>query len=126
MQLIQPVATDKAPAAIGPYSQALTMGGLVFVSGQLPLDARDRTMPEGIAEQSSASLNNLKAILESAGSSLEKVLKTTVYLADINDFAAVNEVYAAFFKHPYPARSCFAVKSLPMGAKIEIEAIAAR
>ena len=102
------------------------MGGLVFTSGQLPINPETKAMPQDVAAQAAASLKNVQAVLEAAGSSMGKVLKTTVYLTDINDFAAINEVYATFFKPPFPARSCFAVKSLPLNAKIEIEAVAAR
>lgn len=118
------VETDKAPGAIGPYSQALSSGNMVFVSGQLPVVPESGAIPENVSDQANVSLTNLKHILEEAGSSLGQVLKTTVFLADINDFAAVNEVYSSFFSAPFPARSCFAVKDLPKGAKVEIEAIA--
>lgn len=118
------IVSDKAPGAVGPYSQALAGAGLVFASGQLPIDPTTKAMPEDIKEQATLSLTNLKNVLEAGGASLGNVLKTTVYLADIKDFPAVNEVYSAFFKQPYPARSCFAVKELPLGAKVEIEAIA--
>ncbi len=120
------IATEKAPAAIGPYSQAIATSDLVFTSGQLPIDPATKTMPEGIKEQATNSLANVKAILEAAGTSLDKVVKTTVYLVDMADFAAVNEVYSSFFSAPFPARSCFAVKALPLGAKVEIEVVAAR
>lgn len=116
------INTDKAPAAVGPYSQALATAGLVFSSGQLPL--KDGAMPEGVEEQAAQCLANVKAVLEEAGSGMDKVLKSTVYLTDINDFAAVNEVYARHFAKPYPARSAFAVKALPLGAKVEIEVVA--
>lgn len=118
------VETDKAPGAIGPYSQALTNGKMIFVSGQLPVVPESGAIPETVPEQTAQSLANLKNILEAGGSSLSQVLKTTVFLANINDFAAVNEVYATFFSAPFPARSCFAVKDLPKGAKVEIEAVA--
>jgi 2-iminobutanoate/2-iminopropanoate deaminase len=116
------INTDKAPAAVGPYSQALATDSLVFTAGQLPL--KDGAMPEGIREQAAQCLANVKAVLEEAGSGLDKVLKVTIYLTDINDFAAVNEVYAKNFVPPFPARSAFAVKALPLGAKVEIEAVA--
>lgn len=116
------INTDKAPAAVGPYSQALATAGLVFSSGQLPL--KDGAMPEGVEEQAAQCLANVKAVLEEAGSGMDKVLKSTVYLTDISDFAAVNEVYARHFAKPYPARSAFAVKALPLGAKVEIEVVA--
>lgn len=126
MNAITMINTNNAPAAIGPYSQALTNGSLIFTSGQLPLAPGSKTIPDDIKAQATASLANVKAILEEAGSSLSKVLKTTVFLTDMKDFAAVNEVYSTFFSQPYPARSCFAVKELPLGAKVEIEVIAAR
>jgi endoribonuclease L-PSP, putative len=118
------IDTDKAPAAVGPYSQALAGAGLVYTSGQLPINPATKTMPDDIKEQTATSLNNVKAILEEAGSGLDKVLKATVFLADIADFPAVNEVYKTYFKEPFPARSCFAVKDLPLGAKVEIEVVA--
>lgn len=118
------IKTDKAPAAIGPYSQAIETGGMVFASGQLPINPATGDFPEGIKEQTRQSLMNAKAILEAAGLSMKNVVKTTVLLADIDDFAAMNEVYAEFFEEPYPARSAFAVKSVPKGALVEIECIA--
>lgn len=119
--------TEKAPKAIGPYSQGIEAAGLVFLSGQLPLDPETGTFPEGgIAEQTRQSIKNAEAILKSAGMSLANVVKTTVLLADISDFAAMNEVYATFFTSPYPARSAFAVRDLPKGALVEIEMIASK
>ena len=122
------INTDKSPAAIGPYSQAIDSGaGLVFVSGQLPIDPATGAFPEGgVKEQTKQSLLNAKAILEMAGLNLSAVVKTTVFLADMGDFAAMNEVYAHFFSAPFPARSAVAVKTLPKGAIVEIECIAAR
>lgn len=122
------IQTPGAPAAIGPYSQAVDSGcGLVFVSGQLPIDPATGAFPEGgVREQTRQSLRNAAAILEAAGLSLAQVVKTTVFLADMEDFAAMNEVYAEFFPAPCPARSAFAVKTLPKGALVEIECIAAR
>ena len=122
------INTDKAPAAIGPYSQAIDSGAdLVFVSGQLPIDPATGAFPEGgVKEQAKQSLLNAKAILEMAGLNLSNVVKTTVFLADMGDFAAMNEVYAQFFSAPFPARSAVAVKTLPKGALVEIECIAAR
>ncbi|MDR1660779.1 MAG: RidA family protein [Desulfovibrio sp.] len=125
MDFPRAVETGKAPGAVGPYSQALSVGSLIFTSGQLPIEATTKAMPEGIKEQTAISLTNVKNILEAAGSGLDRVVKTTVYLANIEDFAAMNEIYASFFQKPFPARSCFAVKALPLGAKVEIEAIAA-
>lgn len=121
-----PIATEKAPAAIGPYSQGIATESLVFVSGQLPIDPATGAMPEDVKAQAKQSLANLQAVLEQGGSSMDKVVKTTIFLADINDFAAVNEVYAAAFPQPCPARSCFAVAAIPKGAKVEIEAIAVK
>ena len=121
------VNTNNAPAAIGPYSQAIEAGGMVFASGQLPIDPNTGAFPEGgIKEQTRQSILNAKAILEEAGCSLSNVVKTTVLLSDIADFAAMNEVYASFFSEPFPARSAFAVRDLPKGALIEIEMIAAK
>ena len=120
------VKTNQAPAAIGPYSQAIDTGSMVFASGQIPINPATGTFPEGIKEQTRQSLNNAKAILEAAGLSMKNVVKTTVLLADINDFAAMNEVYAEFFEEPYPARSAFAVRDIPKGALVEIECIAAK
>ena len=119
------IDTKKAPAAIGPYSQAIAAGGLIFVSGQLPIDPATGSFPEGGVEaQTRQSLTNIKAILEEAGSGLDKVVKTTVLLADMGDFAAMNGVYSEFFGNPYPARCAFAVKTLPKGALVEIECVA--
>lgn len=121
------ISTNNAPAAIGPYSQAIEAGGLVFASGQLPINPSTGTFPEGgIKEQTRQSILNAQAILESAGCSLSNVVKTTVLLADIADFAAMNDVYASFFSEPFPARSAFAVRDLPKGALVEIEMIAAK
>lgn len=118
------INSDKAPAAVGPYSQALATESLIYTSGQLPL--KNGAMPESVSEQAAQCLENVKLVLEEAGSSMDKVLKSTVYLVDINDFAAMNEVYAKYFAKPFPARSAFAVKALPLGAKVEIEVVAMR
>lgn len=122
------IHTTEAPAAIGPYSQAVDSGaGLVFVSGQLPIDPATGAFPEGgVAEQTRQSLLNAQAILRAAGLELTDVVKTTVFLADMGDFAAMNAVYATFFAEPFPARSAVAVKTLPKGALVEIECIATR
>ena len=123
----QPIHTPNAPAAIGPYSQAVKTGNLVFVSGQLPIDPATGTFAgDDIASQTRQSLNNVKAILEEAGYGLSDVVKTTVLLAEIADFAAMNAVYAEFFTENCPARAAFAVKDLPKGALVEIEAIAGK
>ena len=121
----QVIHTDSAPAAIGPYSQAIQIGDLLFVSGQVPIDPSTGSIVEGdIKAQAQQSLNNLKAILNAAGTNMGAVVKTTVFLADMNDFAAMNEVYAQFFQEPFPARSAVQVARLPKDAKVEIEAIA--
>lgn len=121
------LTTEKAPAAIGPYSQAIEANGFVYASGQLPIDPATGAFPEGgVKEQTRQSILNAQAILRSAGLELSDVVKTTVLLSDIADFAAMNEVYAEFFSEPYPARSAFAVKALPKGALVEIEMVAAR
>lgn len=117
------IATEKAPGAIGPYSQGFVTNGFVYTSGQIPVNPADGTIPAGIAAQAEQSCKNVGAILEAGGSNFEKVVKTTCFLADIADFAAFNEVYAKFFTSK-PARSCVAVKDLPKGALCEIEAIA--
>ena len=120
------ISTDKAPAAIGPYSQAIAHNGMIFVSGQLPIDPAIGVFPDGGVEaQTRQSLTNIKSILEQAGSGMDKVIKTTVLLADMGDFAAMNGVYAEFFSQPFPARCAFAVKTLPKGALVEIECVAA-
>ncbi|MBO5514104.1 MAG: RidA family protein [Mogibacterium sp.] len=119
------IVTANAPAAIGPYSQAVKDGDLIFVSGQLPVDPKTGEFPsEDIQEQTRQSMENIKNVLKEAGYDMDRVLKTTVYLADIADFAAANEIYAEFFSEPYPARAAFQVAALPKGAKVEIEAIA--
>ena len=121
------INTAKAPKAIGPYSQAIEATGLVITSGQLPIDpATGEFAPGGIKEQTRQSLTNAKAILGEAGISLANVMKTTVFLSDMNDFAAMNEVYAEFFNEPFPARSAIAVKTLPKNALVEVECIAAK
>ena len=119
------ISTKKAPAAIGPYSQAIQLGNLVYTSGQIPIDPSTGAFVEGgIKEQTRQSLTNIKAILEEAGLSMSNVVKTTVFMADMNDFADMNAVYAEFFAEPYPARSAVAVKTLPKGALLEIEVVA--
>lgn len=121
------ITTSNAPAAIGPYSQAIEANGFVFASGQLPIDPATGAFPEGgVQEQTMQSLKNVKAILEEAGLTLANVVKTTVYLADMGDFGAMNEIYSRFFSQPYPARSAVAVKALPKGALVEVEVVAAR
>ena len=120
------ISTSKAPAAIGPYSQAIQVGNLLYASGQIPIDPSTGSIVDGgIKEQTRQSLLNVQAILEEAGLSFANVVKTTVFLADISYFADMNGVYAEFFSEPYPARSAVAVKSLPKGALVEIEVVAA-
>lgn len=121
------IATDKAPAAIGPYSQAIEVNGFVFISGQLPVNPATGDFPNGgIKEQTTQSFENIKAILAEAGLTTENIVKTTVFLSDIAYFGGMNEVYATQFTGTFPARSAFAVKDLPKGAKVEIEVIASR
>lgn len=121
-----PISTNEAPGAIGPYSQAIDTGSFLFASGQIPINPADGTIPEGIKAQTAQSLANVKAILKAAGLTTANVVKTTVFLADMGDFAAMNEVYAETFEAPYPARSAVAVKTLPKNLLVEIEVIAAK
>ena len=123
---MSPISTPSAPAAIGPYSQAVDSGALVFVSGQLQVDPATGAMPEGAAAQAERAFANVRAILEAAGLGLANVVKTTVFLADLADFSAVNDAYACAFSAPFPARSCVQVAAIPKGARLEVEAIAAR
>jgi 2-iminobutanoate/2-iminopropanoate deaminase len=119
------IQTDRAPAAIGPYSQAIRAGGFVFVSGQIPIDpATGEFVAGGIGEQTERVLKNLSAVLEAAGSGLGKIVKTTVFLADMNEFSQMNEVYARFFAEAPPARATVAAAGLPRNARVEIEAVA--
>ena len=120
------ISSPLAPAAIGPYSQATEAAGLVFVSGQLPIDAATGDMPEGIEAQARQSLLNIQHILEAAGLTMSHIVKTTVYLQDMSLFGSMNAVYATFFEGDYPARAAFAVKALPKDALVEIECITAR
>lgn len=124
---MEQIHTDNAPKALGPYSQAIEAGGMVFASGQVPIDpATDQFVEGGIKEQTRQSLINAQNILREAGTDLHHVVKTTVFLSDMDNFAAMNEVYAEFFQQPYPARSAVAVKTLPKGALVEIECIAVK
>lgn len=120
------ICSTKAPGAIGPYSQAIEAGGMVFVSGQLPIDAATGVMPEGVESQARQSLENIKHILEEAGLTMADIVKTTVFLADMSLFADMNKVYATYFQGACPARSAVAVKALPKDALVEIECIAVR
>lgn len=121
----KPIVTDRAPGAIGPYSQGIQIGDFVYTSGQLPLDPVTKEMPEHVQEQTKLCLENVKAVLEKVGLEMKHVVKTTVYLSDITEFSLMNEIYSQFFEAPYPARSAFEVANLPLGAKVEIEVVAA-
>lgn len=118
------VVPEKAPKAVGPYSQGIAAGGFVYTSGQLPLDPATNTMPEGIEAQARQSLDNVKAVLEAGGSGMDKVVKVTIFVKDLNDFAKVNEIYGTYFTADPPARSCVEVARIPRDALIEIEAVA--
>ena len=119
------ISTSKAPAAIGPYSQAIQVGNLIYTSGQIPIDpATGQLVEGGVKEQARQSLSNIQAILQEAGLTMASVVKTTVFMADMADFAEMNSVYAEFFTEPYPARSAVAVKTLPKNALVEIEVVA--
>ena len=123
--MIETVATDRGPKAIGPYSQAIRANGFVFLSGQIPIDPKTQQVVEGdAAGQTERVLENLKAVVEAAGSSIQRVVKTTVFLADMNDFAAMNEVYARYFVAHPPARSTVEVSKLPRNVRVEIDSIA--
>jgi 2-iminobutanoate/2-iminopropanoate deaminase len=125
MTMREPISTDAAPAAVGPYSQGVRAGGLVFTAGQLGVDpASGEFANDDVAAQAERALENLRAILEAAGSGMDQLVKVTVYLADIADWPAVNEVYARLVPEPFPARSAFAVRDLPKGARVEVEAVA--
>lgn len=117
--------SDKAPAAIGPYCQAQKIGNFIFTSGQLGIDTEKGGLADGVVAQAHASMKNIGAILAEAGASYGNIVKTTIFVKDLADFKAVNEVYASYFEGDYPARSCFQVAALPMGGLVEIEAIAA-
>ena len=118
------ISTDKAPAAIGPYSQAIDLGEMILTSGVIPVVPETGEIPEGSVAQARQAFANMKNLVEAAGSSMDKVVKTTVFIKEMNDFAAINEVYAEFFPEPYPARSCVEVARLPKDVMLEIEVIA--
>lgn len=120
------ISTSNAPAAIGPYSQAICVGNLLFISGQIPVNPADGSIPEGIKAQTAQSIANIKAILAEAGLTIDNVVKTTVFLSDMNNFVPMNEVYAENFTAPFPARSAVAVKELPKQVLVEIETIATK
>ena len=118
------IKTNKAPAAIGPYSQAIVSGNMLFTSGQIPVNPETGEIPEGVEAQANQVFTNLKNLIEAAGARMEKVVKTSVFIKNMDDFGIINEVYAKYFTSPYPARSCVEVAKLPKGVLIEIEAIA--
>ena len=118
------ISTDKAPAAIGPYSQAIEVNGMVYTSGIIPVDPKTGNIPEGSAEQAKQALTNLSNLLEAAGTNMDNVIKTTVFIKEMNDFSAINEVYATYFTGAFPSRSCVEVARLPKDVMLEIEAIA--
>lgn len=120
------ISTDKAPAAIGPYSQAVEAGGFIYASGQIPIDPATGNIPEGIEAQAKQALTNVKNLIEAAGLTLDDVVKTSVFIKDMGDFAKINEIYATFFTKDYPARSCVEVARLPKDVLIEVEVVAAR
>ncbi len=123
--IVQEIATQQAPAAVGPYSQAVRCGNLIFISGQLGLDPKTGDFVSAVtAEQARQALKNIQAVLESVGGSMDNVVKVTVFVVDMAEFGAVNEVYAGFFSAPFPARACVEVAALPKGGRVEIEAIA--
>jgi 2-iminobutanoate/2-iminopropanoate deaminase len=125
MSAIRKINTDNAPAAIGPYSQAVAAGDTIYLSGQLGVEPKSGKLADGgISAETKQAMENIKAVLQAAGSDITKVVSVTVYLADINEFTAMNEVYAGYFKEPYPARATVAVNKLPKNAKVEISAIA--
>lgn len=118
------ISTDKAPAAIGPYSQAIEVNGMVYTSGVIPVNPETGEIPEGVQAQATQALSNLSALLQAAGTSMENVIKTTVFIKEMNDFAKINEIYATYFEGAFPARSCVEVARLPKDVQLEIEAIA--
>lgn len=120
------ISTDKAPAAIGPYSQAIEVNGMVFTSGVIPVDPATGQIPEGVEAQAQQAFSNMSALLEASGSDMSKVIKTTVFIKEMNDFAKINEIYAEYFAQPYPSRSCVEVARLPKDVLLEVEAIATK
>ena len=118
------IKTNRAPAAVGPYSQAVISGNTVFTSGQIPINPQTGEIPRGIEEQARQAFENIKNLLEASGSGIDKVIKTTVFLSDMDDFATVNKIYAEYFCEPYPARSCVEVARLPKDVRLEVEAVA--
>ena len=117
------IVTDKAPSAIGPYSQAIEVNGMVYTSGVIPVNPETGVVPEGVEAQATQAFTNLTNLVEAAGTDMSKVVKTTVFIKEMDDFATINQIYAKFFKEPYPARSCVEVARLPKDVLLEIEAI---
>lgn len=120
---MEQVSTNNAPAAIGPYSQAIKAGNLLFTSGQIPINPADGTIPEGVEAQAEQALTNVKNLIEASGASIENTIKTVVFIKNMDDFAAINAIYAKYFTEPFPARSCVEVAKLPKGVLLEVEAI---
>lgn len=120
------ISTDKAPGAIGPYSQAIEVNGMVFTSGVIPVDPATGVIPEGVEAQATQAFTNLTNLVEASGAAMSQVVKTTVFIKEMNDFGKINEIYAKFFKEPYPSRSCVEVARLPKDVLLEIEAIVAK
>lgn len=120
------ISTDKAPAAIGPYSQAIEVNGMVFTSGVIPVDPQMGVIPATIEEQANQAFSNLKNLIEASGATIDKVIKTTVFIKEMNDFGKINEIYATYFKEPFPARSCVEVARLPKDVMLEVEAVVAK
>ena len=120
------ISTDKAPGAIGPYSQAIEVNNMVYTSGVIPVDPATGVIPEGVEAQAKQALSNLKNLIEASGADISQVVKTTVFIKEMNDFAKINEIYATYFTEPFPARSCVEVARLPKDVLLEIEAIVAK
>ena len=120
------ISTDKAPAAIGPYSQAIEVNGMVFTSGVIPVDPQTGVIPATIEEQANQAFSNLKNLIEASGATIDKVIKTTVFIKEMNDFGKINEIYATYFKEPFPARSCVEVARLPKDVMLDVEAVVAK
>ena len=120
------ISTDKAPGAIGPYSQAIEVNGMVFTSGVIPVDPATGVIPEGVEAQATQAFTNLTNLVEASGAAMSQVVKTTVFIKEMNDFGKINEIYAKFFKEPYPSRSCVEVARLPKDVSLEVEAIVAK
>lgn len=120
------ISTDKAPAAIGPYSQAIEVNGMVFTSGVIPVDPQTGVISATIEEQANQAFSNLKNLIEASGATIDKVIKTTVFIKEMNDFGKINEIYATYFKEPFPARSCVEVARLPKDVMLEVEAVVAK